>query len=611
MKRAILINRNLSGSEILNIRRLADSEENLRIFSTSSIAYPFPVEVVLQDGAKKRDINYSEMERLLAFGDAKTGDASLAEMLSVSGMSLWHYHKFRIYFIMRNQAYEEALIRDMAPAYNEIHLYTSFSDFQLFGNLPDNVVIVQGTSPKGLRNRFVSFIHYLTYLLLRFFIGIVTVLKAGECRHLLIDRSARQPCLDPDTMKLKQDNYNLAYVFAKAGKDFAIIDETEPPKFSQGQQFRIERWMIQNSHPRVRRIPGEFILIRGALSPAVWKAYRQNETLMYSRLLQLVKEAEPGRNAWILQKLLQFHGASRFYIFKNQAYNRFFRSHDYKTVTSIDENSPAVKCILDAARVNGMKTIGVQHGNIHDLHPAYRFTSADVRRGLLCDATLVWGSYWKDYLINKSGYPDNSLEVVGQPRTDIIPTLLKNRNKLIKELGYPEVPLVVFASQLQQDPLLREKAAFDVLNMAAGFSNIHVVIKLHPSEASHPEYYHRIARQTGFINYSVTSEHDLYSLIASCIMLITCFSTVGAETVYFGKPLVILDHLNQDIQAYIKQGVAFRALNGAELTQVAGGILSRKLTINDKAYESFIERNAFRIDGRSSERIVNFIRCTD
>ncbi len=304
MNRAILINRNLSGSEILNIRRLADSEENLRIFSTSSIAYPFPVEVVLQDGAEKRDINYSEMERLLAFGDAKTGDASLAEMLSVSGMSLWHYHKFRIYFIMRNQAYEEALIRDMAPAYNEIHLYTSFSDFQLFGNLPDNVVIVKGTSPKGRRNRFVSFIHYLTYLLLRFFIGIVTVLKAGECRHLLIDRSARQPCLDPDTMKLKQDNYNLAYVFAKAGKDFAIIDETEPPKFSQGQQFRIERWMIQNSHPRVRRIPGEFILIRGALSPSVWKAYRQNETLMYSRLLQLVKEAEPGRNVWILQKLL-------------------------------------------------------------------------------------------------------------------------------------------------------------------------------------------------------------------------------------------------------------------------------------------------------------------
>ncbi len=609
MNRAIVINRSLSESEILNIRRLAESEENLRIFSTSSIAYPFPVEIISQDAAEKRDINYSEMERLLAFGDAKTGDASLAELLSVSGMSLWHYHKFRIYFIMRNQAYEEALIRDLAPAYDEIQLYTSFSDFQLFGNLPENVVIVQGATTAGHGKSIVSFLHYLAYLILRFFLGMASMLKAGECRHLLIDRTARQPCLDPDTLKLKQDNYNLAYVFAKAGKDFAIIDETEPPKFSQGQQFRIERWMIRNSHPRVRRIPGEYILIRGALSPVVWKAYRENEKRIHSGLLRLIGDAEPGRNTWILKKMLQFHGASRFYIFKNQAYKRFFGNHGFKTVASIDENSPAVKCILDAARVNEMKTIGIQHGNIHDLHPAYRFTSADVRRGLLCDATLVWGSYWKDYLISKSGYPETSLEVVGQPRTDIIPVLLNNRDKLIKELGYPEVPLVVFASQLQQDPLLREKAAFDVFNMAACFSDIHLVIKLHPSEASDPEYYHRIARQTGCTNYSVTSEHDLYSLIASCTMLITCFSTVGAETVYFRKPLVILDHLDQDIQAYIKQGVAFRALNGAELKQVAAGILSRQLSINDKAYESFIERNAFRIDGRTSERIVDFIRC--
>ncbi|MCO5257123.1 MAG: CDP-glycerol glycerophosphotransferase family protein [Lentimicrobium sp.] len=609
MKRAIVINRSLSVSDILNIRRLAESEENLRIFSTSSFAYPFPVEIISQDATEKRAINYSEMDRLLAFGDAKTGDTSMAEFLSVSGMSLWHYHKFRIYFIMRNQAYEEALIRDLALVYDEIHLYTSFNDFQLFGNLPENVVIVPGAKTAGHGKSIVSLLHYLTYLLLRFFIGMASTLKAGECRHLLIDRSARQPCLDPGTLKLKQDNYNLAYVFAKAGKDFAIIDETEPPKFSQGQQFRIERWMIRNSHPRVHRIPGEFILIRGVLSPAVWKAYKKDEKLIYSRLRSLIEEAEPGRNNWILKKMLEFHGASRFYIFKNRAYNMFFRNHEFKTVTSIDENSPSVKSILDAARVNGMKTIGIQHGNIHDLHPAYRFTSADLRRGLLCDVTLVWGSYWKDYLINKSGYPETSLEVVGQPRTDIIPALLNNCDKLIKELGYPEVPLVVFASQLQQDPLLREKAAFDVLNMAASFSDIHLVIKLHPSEASDPEYYHRIARQTGCTNYSITSEHDLYSLIASCNMLITCFSTVGAETVYFRKPLVILDHLDQDIQAYIKQGVAFRALNGAELTKVAEGILSRELSINDKAYESFIQRNAFSIDGRTSERIVDFIRC--
>lgn len=52
-----------------------------------------------------------------------------------------------------------------------------------------------------------------------------------------------------------------------------------------------------------------------------------------------------------------------------------------------------------------IKTIGIQHGNIHDLHPAYMYTATDIRLGILCDTTIVWGDYWKDFLINISRLP--------------------------------------------------------------------------------------------------------------------------------------------------------------------------------------------------------------
>ena len=61
-------------------------------------------------------------------------------------------------------------------------------------------------------------------------------------------------------------------------------------------------------------------------------------------------------------------------------------------------------------------------------------------------------------------------------------------------------------------------------------------------------------------------------------MLITCFSTVGAEAVYFHKPLLILDHLGQDVQGYIREKVAFEARDWQTLEEVLLEVLSGKKT---------------------------------
>ncbi|MCK5078526.1 MAG: CDP-glycerol glycerophosphotransferase family protein, partial [Bacteroidales bacterium] len=112
----------------------------------------------------------------------------------------------------------------------------------------------------------------------------------------------------------------------------------------------------------------------------------------------------------------------------------------------------------------------------------------------------------------------------------------------------------------------------------------------------------------GLERIMITLSVDLYLLISVCDILITCFSTVGTETIYFGKPLIILDHLKQDIQNYHKEGVALQASNEKELENHIANILSGKTSIDKEAYERFISKYAFAIDGKASERAIGFIR---
>ncbi|HBY54955.1 MAG TPA: hypothetical protein DEH15_21325 [Marinilabiliales bacterium] len=121
------------------------------------------------------------------------------------------------------------------------------------------------------------------------------------------------------------------------------------------------------------------------------------------------------------------------------------------------------------------------------------------------------------------------------------------------------------------------------------------------------EYYHEIAKKAGCTNYILDATSDLYQLIANCDVLITCFSTVGTETVYFHKPLIILDHLNQDIMGYAAEGVAFQATDGNSLSRILAGILNGSLEIDRTKYDDFIQKYAYRIDGKVVERCIEAI----
>ena len=120
-------------------------------------------------------------------------------------------------------------------------------------------------------------------------------------------------------------------------------------------------------------------------------------------------------------------------------------------------------------------------------------------------------------------------------------------------------------------------------------------------------YYREIAKEAQCKNYRIIHKVDLYLLISLSDVMVTCFSTVGAETVYFNKPLIILDHLRQDIQGYHKAGIAKQATNAEELQNLLSGFLKNKISVNKEAYTSYIEKYAYRIDGHVADRILSFL----
>jgi CDP-glycerol glycerophosphotransferase (TagB/SpsB family) len=274
----------------------------------------------------------------------------------------------------------------------------------------------------------------------------------------------------------------------------------------------------------------------------------------------------------------------------------------------MDEKSPTVMSIMDAARFHNIKCIALQHGSIHNLHPAYIHSKGDLRRNVYPDLTLVWGQYWSNFLLSNANYPENKVLITGQQRTDSIPAFLQNIETIKRILGFEDKKIILFASQPQQDKALRYHAAFDVFTAALDYPNLLFVVKLHPNELNDSDYYCHIANEVGCKNFIIDSTSDLYAVLAISEIVITCFSTVGSEALYFKKPVIILDHLKTDLLGLIKQNLALRATNSQELSSAISSLEKGENVISNIAADEFIHQYAYKIDGCVSDRILSIIR---
>jgi hypothetical protein len=601
---AAFIYRALSESETRELQQL-----NAKVLRHPTVAPPpgLEVDVFELSAAEKDRLSREVFPKVLAFGDLEVEGQSIARWLSYGKASDWYSHRFRIYFEQRAFAYAEHEIRLLQAQFDEIVVFHAFPGLERVG-LGQNVRLVYGPQRKSERVSTRSVINYFLAFAGRALQGYLQKHRAKGKRHLILYRPTQEhTLLALDGKTLIRDDFLLGYMLQEAPSKFLLIEEFNAPLV--GETYRLLRRHF-GLRPKGRRyLNGEHVVFRGLLSRSVQRERRQIIANIHRDLDRMAAVVTDPFHQRIIQRLRGLDRTRKLYILRTLSYKRFFRSWNVDTITGTDENNAFTKPVLDAFKELGVKTIGVQHGTMGDMHPSFRFTSKDLALHPMPDLTIVWGEEWKRGLVEQGHYPVESVIVCGQQRTDLIPVLRHVRKSELIPGVDDERPMLVFASQPQPDKALRERAAFDVFRLIHKFPELQVALKLHPRERYDQAYYEEIARRAGSTNHHILFKVELYQLISACDLLVTCFSTVGSEAVYFRKPLIVLDYLNQDLLGYVKRGVAFHATRDSELESTVARILGGE-RCSPAMVEKYIQDFAYRIDGKARFRYLNAILDT-
>lgn len=542
--------------------------------------------------SEKTEVNFMVMRKLLGFSDLMYRQKTT--------FPAWEYHKFRSYFSLRNLMYKVNALRKVQFGGAEILYFGVNSDLIDLAQPDINIkVILSDKLAKRTGNKSIKYF-YLNYLLraIRGSIKRLFSTSISKCDILFIDSNSRQLMQSEDAGMYIKGHPQLEYLISDLPDYVGSINEVFLNKMKTYKLSHI----FQPTKKYEPLVFGESIFLFSLFSHLIRKKVKKENDTLLIHLENIENQSLDVEYQYFVKDIRRNLKMTNFFIKRFYAYRGFFRKANIKAVFTTDENSPFARSILDAAKAEGVKTVGIQHGTLHELHPAYRYTKAQVDAGVLPDFTLVWGEFWKEFLIDYGNYPKDSLYITGQIRTDVIPNLKKQQ----KKLNYNK--LVVFASQPQRDPLLRRRAAEDVFKACKTIPDVHLAVKLHPNEYEDEQYYRDIASQIGIENFSIEKQLDLYELIGSCDVLITCFSTVGTETVYFKKPLIILDHLKQDIMRYIEKGVGVQATDDITLKKHVQAFLDGERKINRQAYDDFIRDYAYKIDGKAAKRTLEFFK---
>ena len=602
---AIFINRVLSDIEIKHIQKMLKANPGIKLYANRVIPcviQGLPIESIELTTEEKRKIHSRIFHKVIRFGEIDINGKKISDLFTIRKVSLWHYHKFRSYFIVTNLFHEIEIIEKLKPNFEKISCYvanqllgTYYKSTQVYLHLP-----AQGTGKLFNGNLF----NYLIFFILRILLGSFQHMKLKHANHIIIDHTIKQKILSINTLKPKFGNYNLEYLFEKLGRDFIILDDVEIPKIKSDQKFRLKAYLFNN---RRKRIYGEPIIFRALFSISIWQKLKEETAIIKSQYRNIEPVLTSAEDQLILNVVRSLHNSSKYFLFKYYAYNFFFQKYSFHSISSIDENSPRIKSVLDAAKNNNMTTFGIQHGVIHDLQPNYHFTPEDKKRNVTPDYTLVWGQLWQRKLYKQCNYPENTLINTGFIRTDIIPRLKNTNIRNILNLK-DSLHVVVFASQPISDKAMRKQVAYDVFSSLREIKESILVVKLHPAETNEIAYYKSIAKEAKLDEVIFTSEIDLYLLLSRANIVVTSFSTVGLESVFFNKPLIIIDPLKQDVQNYYKDGIAFQATDSKALLSYIRKINSGELFLDQKKYDSYLVDQVTKIDGNVSKRCLDFIK---
>ena len=225
MTKNVIINRPLSSPEIIEVKRLAETGSPIFAFSGAGVS-DFAQRITLSPD-EKRQVNYETMAEVLQFGDVAYKNQTVSDLFRIDTASIWHYHKFRVYFAVRNLMYFLRPVQLKFETFDE-HIWFVSPDVKLLRNVfPE----VDFRFPEVKTNPKINFGNLFSYLALvkcRFFSYLFSVKKKPE--YLLYLTEKYSTVMDKNTLKPKPGHHILEYLISELDDRFSLLTEVLMPK---------------------------------------------------------------------------------------------------------------------------------------------------------------------------------------------------------------------------------------------------------------------------------------------------------------------------------------------------------------------------------------------
>jgi len=216
-------------------------------------------------------------------------------------------------------------------------------------------------------------------------------------------------------------------------------------------------------------------------------------------------------------------------------------------------------------------------------------------------------------VLKKLGYDDERFVVVGGARYDHYKNIESENSKKILEKNNKiksKTKLIVVAMSRWHDN--DENWISDLIKFC-NKNNFQVIIKVHPiykfmfRDVSENKI-KIIQQRCKNLNYFMTYDLDLTTVLSAADIVITDWSSVGLEAVLLDRPLIQVNFTKQEIETYVRYydyGAALYVKNYEELEKKIIEIINERKYLNElkKGREKITEQYNFRNDGNAAQRI--------
>lgn len=306
---------------------------------------------------------------------------------------------------------------------------------------------------------------------------------------------------------------------------------------------------------------------------------------------------------WAARTVLEFEAA--------------FRELNPRLACLYAESSGLGRAAITAAKAQGVKTLGVQHGILYPNYFSYERSHDDVARGTpIADLTAVYGNDGVRLLENAFRYPEGRVVAAGSPRYDSLAKEIMSvdREERRKAIGVsPDQRLVVLASRYTgiRDTHKASGPAFAGLLRAIGaIEGAILVVKPHPAEPK-DAYDQDIERAHLGDRVRVISDQSLSDLLPAADLLVTVESLSATEALVAGVPVVVLRHPS-NLRDLVASGAALGVRDGEDPRPSMVSLLSHVEARETwrESRDAFLLDVAHGVDGEALNRLINLVTTT-